>query len=397
MIEITNKAGIVAKIFGDIVEREAVEQIRELADMEPYLKSTIRVMPDVHAGNGCTVGTTITIGDKLIPNHVGYDIGCGMYVIPLGKTNVDLQKVDEIIHAKIPSGMNIHGTPIVTMPEIEQLKCVHSLDIANVNSSLCTLGSGNHFIEINEDYEENLYIVIHSGSRNLGARVCKYYQKRGVKQMEDNGDEIRRIISSLKDEGRQTEIQSAIAAIGVKRVEEGTAFVEGDELSDYLHDMAITQRYATLNRVTIGRVITEGLGLDIDWSKAFHTVHNYIDLENGILRKGAVSAQEGERLIIPMNMRDGSLLCIGKGNPDWNYSAPHGAGRLMSRSQARKEISLAEFKNSMEGIYSTSVCDSTIDEAPQAYKPMDSIVDNLYPTAAIERVIRSIYNYKSKG
>lgn len=397
MTEFKNRIGNVVKIYGDIVEPEAIDQIAALADFEPYLHSKIRIMPDVHAGSGCTVGTTMTIGDKLTPNLVGVDIGCGMFVIPLGKINLDLQKLDEVINERIPSGQNIHETPVVTMPDIEQLRCLKALELDKVHASIGTLGGGNHFIEANEDDEGNKYIVIHSGSQNLGVRVCKYYQKRAVEQMTDTGAEVRRVIAELKADGRFREISDAIKAIERKNVNEALAYVKGDALADYLYEMSITQQYATLNRETMAQIIVDGLGLDVDWSEAFHTIHNYIDMENGILRKGSVSAHEGERLIIPMNMRDGSLICVGKGNPDWNFSAPHGAGRLMSRSKAKETISMEEFRSSMSEIYSTSVCESTIDEAPQAYKPMASIVEAIAPTATIERIIRPIYNFKAKG
>lgn len=398
MIEFKNKIGNIIKIYGSIVEQEAINQIALMANFEPYLDSKVRIMPDVHTGSGCTVGTTMTIGDKLTPNLVGVDIGCGMLVIPLGKIDLDLQKLDKVINSRIPSGPNIHETPVVTMPQIEQLRCYKTLDIEKVQASIGTLGGGNHFIEANEDDEGNKYIVIHSGSRNLGVRVCKYHQKRAVEQMQDISSEVRRVISELRAAERFEEINDAIKAIERKPVEnEALAYVDGDALADYLHDMAITQRYAVLNRETMGRIIVAGLEIEVDWSKSFHTTHNYIDLENGILRKGSVSAQEGERLIIPMNMRDGSLICIGKGNPDWNFSAPHGAGRLMSRSKAKEIISLDEFRSSMSEVYSTSVCESTIDEAPQAYKPMDAIVEAIAPTATIERILHPVYNFKAKG
>lgn len=396
MIEITNKTGNTIKIFGDIVEQEAIDQIAALADFEPYLNARIRIMPDVHAGAGCTVGTTKTIGDKLTPNLVGVDIGCGMYVIPLGKARLDLQRLDEIINERIPSGPNIHEAPVVTMPEIEDLKCLNVLELDKVYSSIGTLGGGNHFIEANEDDRGNKYIVIHSGSRNLGVRVCKSYQRRAVEQMEDLGAEVNRVIAELKSQGRFSEINNALKAIKRKSVNKDLAFVEGSALADYLHDMAITQRYAVLNRETMAHIIADGLGIDVDWSTTFHTIHNYIDIENGILRKGSVSAQKGERIIIPMNMRDGSLICVGKGNPDWNFSAPHGAGRLMSRSRAKQTISMDDFRASMSEVFSTSVCESTIDEAPQAYKPMASIIQAIAPTATIERIIRPIYNFKAK-
>lgn len=397
MLELKNNMGNRVVIYGDIVEQEAVDQVVGMANAEIYQNAKIRIMPDVHAGKSCTIGTTMTIGDKLTPNLVGVDIGCGMYVISLGKIDLDLELLDKIINEKVPSGENIHPTPVVTCNDLDNLRCCKAIDPLKAHASIGTLGGGNHFIEANVDDDGNKYIVIHSGSRNLGVRVCNYYQKQAALQMTDTSAEVKRVIAGLKAAGREREIQDAIKSIERKAIPKALAYVEGDLLDDYLHDMDITQRYATLNRETMAHIIVEGLGLDVDWDAAYHTIHNYIDIENGILRKGSVSAQEGERLIIPMNMRDGSLICIGKGNPDWNYSAPHGAGRLMSRSKAKEVISMQEFSDSMSSIYTTSVCESTLDEAPQAYKPMEMIMQAIEPTATIETIIRPIYNFKAKG
>lgn len=397
MLELKNKIGNTVVVYGDIVEQEAIDQIMSLANAEPYLNAKIRIMPDVHAGKNCTIGTTMTVGDKLTPNLVGVDIGCGMYVIPLGKADLDLALLDKIINERVPSGDSIHQEPVATFDELDNLRCRKAIDTAKANASIGTLGGGNHFIEANVDDDGNKYIVIHSGSRNLGVRVCNYYQKQGALQMTDTSAEVKRVIAELKAAGREREIQDALKTIERKSMPEALAYVEGDLLADYLHDMDITQRYATLNRETMARIIIDGLGLEVDRTAAYHTIHNYIDIANGILRKGSVSAQEGERLIIPMNMRDGSLICVGKGNPDWNCSAPHGAGRLMSRSKAKECISMQEFSESMSSIYTTSVCESTLDEAPQAYKPMEMIVKAIEPTATIETIIRPIYNFKAKG
>lgn len=397
MLELKNNIGNRVVIYGDIVEQEAVDQVMAMANAEIYQNAKIRIMPDVHAGKSCTIGTTMTIGDKLTPNLVGVDIGCGMYVIPLGKIDLDLELLDKIINEKVPSGENIHPTPVVTFDELDNLRCRKAVDPLKANASIGTLGGGNHFIEANVDDDGNKYIVIHSGSRNLGVRVCNYYQKQAASQMTDTSAEVKRVIAELKAAGREREIQEAIKSIERKAIPTALAYVEGDLLNDYMHDMDITQRYAMLNRETMAHIIVKGLGLDVDWDATYHTIHNYIDIEHGILRKGSVSAQEDERLIIPMNMRDGSLICIGKGNPDWNYSAPHGAGRLMSRTKAKETISMQEFTSSMSTIYTTSVCESTLDEAPQAYKPMEMIMQAIEPTATIETIIRPIYNFKAKG
>lgn len=397
MLKFKNNIGNEVIIYGDIVEQESIDQIMTLANSEIYQDSKIRIMPDVHAGKGCTIGTTMTIGDKLTPNLVGVDIGCGMLVIPLGKIDLDLERLDKVINDCVPSGENIHSVPVMMFDGLDNLKCRKALDMGKANASIGSLGGGNHFIEANVDDDNNKYIVIHSGSRNLGVRVCNYYQKQGAAQMTDISEEVYRVIAELKAAGRKRDISEAIKSIERKGVPAELAYVEGDLLADYLHDMNITQRYAKLNRETMARIIIDGLGIDVDWPATYHTIHNYIDIEQGILRKGSVSAQAGERIIIPMNMRDGSLICIGKGNPDWNYSAPHGAGRLMSRGKAKKSISMKEFTESMNSIYTTSICESTLDEAPQAYKPMSMIVKAIEPTAIIEKVIRPIYNFKAKG
>lgn len=392
-----NNIGNEVIIYGDIVEQDAIDQVMAMANSEIYQDSKIRIMPDVHAGKSCTIGTTMTIGDKLTPNLVGVDIGCGMFVIPLGKTDLDVELLDRVVNERIPAGENIHPAPVVEFDDLDKLRCLKAVDRLKAQSAIGSLGGGNHFIEANEDDEGSKYIVIHSGSRNLGVRVCNYYQKQGAAQMTDTTEEVNRVIAELKAAGRHREISEAIKSIERKKVPAELAYVEGDLLADYLHDMDITQRYAKLNRETMARIIIDGLGIDVDWSATYHTIHNYIDIENGILRKGSVSAQDGERLIIPMNMRDGSLICVGKGNPDWNFSAPHGAGRLMSRTKAKENISMKEFAESMSSVYTTSVCESTLDEAPQAYKPMEMIVKAIGPTAAIEKVIRPIYNFKAKG
>ena len=365
MIELRGKY-TEAKVFTDVVDQESISQVISLLN-QPYAEgSRVRMMPDIHAGAGCTVGTTMTIGDKVCPNLVGVDIGCGMETVRVKEKHMELQKLDKLIRAEIPSGFAIRSKPHRYIKEIDlsELRCAKHVDLLRAEKSLGTLGGGNHFIEANKDEEGNLYLVIHSGSRRLGLEICNYYQNEGYRALSGEG-----------------------------YVPKPLAWVKGNLLQEYLHDMAIAQRYADLNRRAMMDTILKGMGLKA--ADRFTTIHNYIDLEHGILRKGAVSAQEGERLLIPINMRDGSLICIGKGNEDWNCSAPHGAGRLMSRSEAKQSFTVHEFKKQMEGIYTTSVGSSTLDECPMAYKSMADIVDNIGPTADIERIIKPIYNFKA--
>lgn len=390
------------KIFGSIVEEEARQQIERLANYEPYKDAKIRIMPDVHAGKGCTIGTTMTIKDAITPNLVGVDIGCGMYVVPLGKVDIDLEKFDKVVNEKIPSGFNIHDTPKRIFMDLNMLRCREVVDFDMAQRSIGSLGGGNHFIELNKDEEGNKYLVIHSGSRNLGVRVCGYYQKIAEKNCRNSNVDRNKIIAELKAQGRENEIQDAIKALKPNFVDKDLAHLTGGDMLDYLFDMDICQRYAKLNRETIAELLLMEFDCDIcctAW-RPFHTIHNYIELPwKGLpmLRKGAVAAYIDHSLIIPMNMRDGSLLCVGKGNADWNCSAPHGAGRLMSRKKAKEAISMAEFEKSMSDIYSTSVCESTLDEAPQAYKPMQAIIDAIHDTVDIVKIIKPIYNFKAKN
>lgn len=390
------------KISGSIVEEEARQQIEKLANYEPYKDAQIRIMPDVHAGKGCTIGTTMTIKDAITPNLVGVDIGCGMYVVPLGKVDINLDLFDKVVNIKIPSGFHIHDAPRRIFMELNMLRCREAIDFDMAQRSIGSLGGGNHFIELNEDEEGNKYLVIHSGSRNLGVKVCKHYQDIAEKALKTDNTERNRIIAELKEQGRENEIQDILKSIKRVPYDKDLAYLMGTEMEDYLHDMEICQRYAMVNREEIANRIL----MEFDYAtcyateKPFHTIHNYIEVALGrqpILRKGAVSAYNGERLIIPINMRDGSLLCVGKGNIDWNYSAPHGAGRLMSRKKAKEAISMAEFEKSMSDVYSTSVCESTLDEAPQAYKPMQSIIDAIHDTVDIVKIIKPIYNFKAKN
>ena len=385
------------KIFAKTVEEVAYRQIFGMSESEAYKDCLVRIMPDCHAGSGCTVGTVIKVGERVVPNTVGVDIGCGMLVAVFKDLELDLQRLDEVANTLVPSGFDIHETPVVEFEPLQHLYSSAAVDINLAQRAIGSLGGGNHFIEANRDDEGNTYIVIHSGSRNLGLRVCKYFQEMAFKDMRNISLKVREIIDRMKAEGREREISQAIAAIKKPEVEKELAFLQGEHLAQYLHDMDIAQEYARLNRETMLKIICHAMGITPD--STFQTIHNYIERngEEVILRKGAVSAKAGETLIIPMNMRDGSLICVGKGNADWLCSAPHGAGRLMSRSAAHQAITLEQFEASMQGIYSTSVCAETIDESPMVYKPMQEIIDCVQPTVEIRKIIRPIYNFKAKG
>lgn len=388
-----------AKVFTDTIEEVAIEQIKQLCDMAYTEGSKIRIMPDVHAGAGCTIGTTMTITDKIVPNLVGVDIGCGMETIRIKNKHIELEKLDKLIYAKIPSGMNIRETPHKYNDEIDlsELSCYKEIHEHRAIHSIGTLGGGNHFIEADKDEEGNIYIVIHSGSRYLGNEVAKLYQEMGFNRL--NGNDKRaldNLITEYKAAGREKEIQTAIKELKkqvLTNIPYPLAYVSEDLFKDYIHDMQIVQRFATINRKAMADEIIRGMKLDV--VEQFTTIHNYIDTENMILRKGAVSAKVGEKLLIPINMRDGSLICLGKGNEDWNCSAPHGAGRLMSRTQAKNTFTVSEFKKQMKDIYTTSVNKETLDECPMAYKDMTEIVQNIAPTADILKIIKPIYNYKA--
>lgn len=396
MIELHGKYAQ-AKVFTDVVDEASISQVINLLN-QPYVEgSRIRMMPDIHAGAGCTIGTTMTIGDKVCPNLVGVDIGCGMETVRIREKHIEMLKLDKLIRQEIPSGFGIRSTPHRFIQEVDlsELCCAKHVQIGKAELSIGTLGGGNHFIEADKDEDGNIYIVIHSGSRHLGLEIANYYQEAGYKALTTYSKaETQEIIERLKAEGREKEISSQLKKLKKEcKVPKPLAYVEGELLEQYLHDMAIAQEFARLNRKAMMDVIMKGMKLHAE--ETFTTIHNYIDVENGILRKGAVSAQAGEKLLIPINMRDGSLICIGKGNEDWNYSAPHGAGRLMSRSEAKERFTVSEFKHEMEGIYSTSVSRSTLDESPMAYKGMQDIVDNIGPTAEIMSIIKPIYNFKA--
>ena len=400
MIELKGKYNQ-AKIFTDIVDEASISQILLLLNQEFTTGSRIRLMPDVHAGAGCTVGTTMSITDKIVPNLVGVDIGCGMETVQVKEKHIELQKLDKLIYEKIPSGFNIRKKAHRYVKEInlEELYCYKQIDQGRAEKSLGTLGGGNHFIEADKGDDGSIYIVVHSGSRRLGLEVANYYQQEGYKVL--NGSTQKDIdarVAELKAQGREREIQKSITTLkNTKRtnIPKQLAYVSGDLFEAYIHDMKIVQEYAKLNRQAMIDEIVKGMKLHV--MEQFTTIHNYIDTEAMILRKGAVSAKKGERLLIPINMRDGSLICVGKGNDDWNQSAPHGAGRLMSRSAARETFTVSEFKNQMKGIYTTSVNRDTLDECPMAYKGIEAIVDNIEDTVEIIEKIKPIYNFKAGG
>lgn len=388
------------KFFAKTIEPEAQEQVRQMAESKAYRDCKIRIMPDCHAGKGCTVGTVIETRGKVVPNTVGVDIGCGMLVWDLGFANIDMALLDRIINDNIPSGFNVHEKPLPSeMVDHMHRKiwaclppCKQYFDLNYVLRSLGTLGGGNHFIEVDVDDIGRHYLVIHSGSRNLGVKVCNHYQQLATRQC-NNSEERGRIISELKAQGRQSEINDALRQL--KPVSKEMSYISGPTLGDYYDAMRMCQLYAEVNRGLMAQTIVKGLGIKVS-GDSFTTVHNYIDIFGGIIRKGAVSAKKGEPLIIPLNMRDGSLLCTGKGNNDWLQSAPHGAGRLMSRSAAKKQLNMDEYRQQMHDIYSTSVCESTIDEAPMAYKSAEEIEELIGDTVTVVKRIKPIYNFKAK-
>lgn len=385
------------KIFASIIDDATKQQIQELSECEAYKNCTIRVMPDTHKGTGCTIGSVIQFKDRVVPNTVGVDIGCSMLTCQLSGDDIDLALLDDIIHKYVPAGMNVHDKPLMSIEN----KLIAPISHWNyIECSMGTLGGGNHFIEIDVDDEGNKYLVIHSGSRNLGKQVCKYWQNKAIANLTDDSEVRRELIDRLKAEGRTKDIQAELQKIKKPKINNDLAYLEGKDLEDYLHDMAICQLFAYDNKVNMMMIILEQLaktGTKVSVCDEFITMHNYIDIPNKIIRKGAISAQKGEKVLIPMNMKDGSLICIGKGNPDWLCSAPHGAGRIMSRKQAMENLKLEDFQNSMEGIYTTSVCEETIDEAPMVYKPYEQIMKDIEPAVEILKVIKPIYNFKAKN
>ena len=399
-LEIRGKVNT-AICYARVVEDEAIEQIRKMCDYPMTAGSKIRIMPDVHSGKGCTIGTTMTLIDKAVPNVVGVDIGCGMYTVNLGKGEIDFEKVDEAAHF-IPSGMNVWEGRQERF-DLTVLACYRELkDAKRLERSLGTLGGGNHFIEIDMATDGTKYLIIHSGSRNLGKQVAEFYQNLAIKLNRGYDDYLEKrdeIIRTYKEQGRKQEIQEALKQLHWQVYESETCmpedlcFLTGKYLDAYLHDVEICQAFAKRSREKMAEIILERTGMT--GSEAFHTIHNYIDTDEMILRKGSIAAHNGEKVLIPINMRDGSVLAIGKGNPEWNYSAPHGAGRLMSRTKAKENLSMDEYRETMKGIYTTSINENTLDEAPMAYKSLEDIIDVIKESVDVVDVMKPIYNFKA--
>ena len=395
------------KIFTKNVEQEAVDQIELLLAQDAFKDCKVRIMPDVYAGKGCVIGFTADLGEKVIPNIVGVDIGCSMLCVSLGQTDIDFEKLDNVIRSYVPSGRDVHDGRIIRFDELQDLKCYRELrDTKRLERSIGTLGGGNHFIEVDVAEDGYKYLVIHTGSRNLGKQVADYYQNLAFELMSGKDklyEEQDRIIEEYKATGRKSEIQNAIAELHRNfkavnpNIPKDLCYLEGKYREDYLHDMRICQKFAYMNRVMIAQIICNhmGWGVDADMPDYFECIHNYIDHDSNIVRKGAISAKLGEKVLIPINMRDGCIIGTGKGNEDWNQSAPHGAGRVMSRTKAKELVSLEEFEKAMDGIYTTSVNQSTIDESPMAYKTLDEIVENIKDTVDVLAIIKPVYNFKA--
>ena len=400
MIKIEGKVNT-AICYASVVEEGAIQQIKRMCDYKFTSGSKVRIMPDVHAGKGCTIGTTMTVTDRVVPNIVGVDIGCGMYTVNLGKGEIDFKRLDAASHA-IPSGMKVWDRAQETF-DFESLKCYKQLKKVNwLKCSLGTLGGGNHFIEVEVSSDGTKYLVIHSGSRNLGKQVAELYQEMAINQHKGIGkyfESRESIIERLKAQGRESEIEDALAELKKKKenevpdIPEDLCDLSGEPFEDYLHDIELCQQFARRNREIMASIILKRLG--INGTDAFHTIHNYIDTKEMILRKGAIAAHEGEKVLIPINMRDGSILAVGKGNPEWNYSAPHGAGRVMSRMKAKQALTMKDYQETMKGIYTTSVTQATLDEAPMAYKSLEDIINVIGESVEIIEILKPIYNFKS--
>ncbi len=394
------------KVFTKSIEPEALAQVELLLAQPAFRECKVRIMPDVHAGKGCVIGFTADLGDKVIPNIVGVDIGCGMLVTKLGEWPLDLRQIDRIIRQEIPFGRNVHERADA-YTALNDLACRQALkDMDRLSCSIGTLGGGNHFIEIDADESGMQYLVIHTGSRSLGKQVADYYQDMAIdlqlgkrKLLADQAA----LIAEYTAAGRNAELQEAIRQLKIENqsVKDSAfkelCYLEGEWREAYLHDMRICQAFAVANRARIRDILCSGIGVDLDKARedSFESIHNYIDLDSGIVRKGAIDASAGKRLLIPLNMRDGCIIGIGKGNEDWNCSAPHGAGRRLSRSQAKAKLSMEDYRREMSGIFTTSVSEETLDEAPDAYKPTEEILSLLSETVTVERVIKPVYNFKA--
>lgn len=393
-----------AIVYADILDDKTKEQIKLLVDQDFMKDLKVRIMADCHAGAGCVIGTTLEIKDKIVPNLVGVDIGCGMLCVNLGKIQIDFEELDNFIHNNIPAGMNVNEDITKANVVLEDLKCINKINkITYLKKSLGSLGGGNHFIEIDVNSKDEYYLVIHTGSRNLGKQVAEIYQNKAIQYHEDRlfnkKEAINKVVTEYKKTGRQKEIKAEIQKISQMCIQlsmpKELCYLEGSDFNDYMYDMEMCQKFATENRIEIARRITNHLGLNIDELYKFETIHNYINMNDKILRKGSISAYENEIVLIPMNMRDGCIIAKGKSNSDYNYSAPHGAGRIMSRGEAFRTLTVEDFKKSMEGIYTTTANETTLDESPFVYKPMESILNNIKDTVDVLEIIKPVYNFKS--
>ena len=393
-----------AIVYADILDDKTKEQIKVLIDQDFMKDVKVRIMADCHAGAGCVIGTTLEIKNKIVPNLVGVDIGCGMLCVNLEKTQIDFEGLDNFIHNSIPAGMNVNKDITKSNVVLEDLKCINEINkITYLKKSLGSLGGGNHFIEIDVNSKGEYYLVIHTGSRNLGKQVAEIYQNKAIQYHENKlfnkKEALNKVITEYKQTGRQKEIQAEIQRISQMYIQlsmpKELCYLEGSDFNDYMYDMDMCQKFATENRIEIARRITNYLGLNIDELDKFETIHNYISMNDKILRKGSISAYENEIVLIPMNMRDGCIIAKGKSNSDYNYSAPHGAGRVMSRGDAFRTLTIDDFKKSMDGIYTTTANETTLDESPFVYKPMESILNNIKDTVDVLEIIKPVYNFKS--
>lgn len=393
-----------AIVYADILDDKTKEQIKLLVDQDFMKDLKVRIMADCHAGAGCVIGTTLEIKDKIVPNLVGVDIGCGMLCVNLGKIQIDFEELDNFIHNNIPAGMNVNEDITKANVVLEALKCINKINkITYLKKSLGSLGGGNHFIEIDVNSKDEYYLVIHTGSRNLGKQVAEIYQNKAIQYHEDRlfnkKEAINKVVTEYKKTGRQKEIKAEIQKISQMCIQlsmpKELCYLEGSDFNDYMYDMEMCQKFATENRIEIARRITNHLGLNIDELDKFETIHNYINMNDKILRKGSISAYDNEIVLIPMNMRDGCIIAKGKSNSDYNYSAPHGAGRVMSRGEAFRTLTVEDFKKSMDGIYTTTANETTLDESPFVYKPMESILNNIKDTVDVLEIIKPVYNFKS--
>lgn len=400
MIEITGKYGT-AKVFVedyDKIEEACYKQILNLLNQKFVEGSQIRIMEDCHAGAGCVIGFTQTITDKVVPNLVGVDISCGMHVLKISKDfHFDLKNLDKVCRARIPLGMQHRKTKHRYCENVSLTKLITPVNVEKELLALGSAGGGNHFLELDKDEEGNYYIVVHSGSRHLGIEICKHWQNKAIENCNNNRKEREALIVKLKQEGREKDIQTELAKLpDVEKVPNELAYLEGKDLEGYLHDVEIASQFAYWSRKAMIQEICDALNIKRRYIlDEFCTVHNYVDVKNRIVRKGSISLEKDEIALIPMNMRDGSLIVKGKGNPDRNYSGPHGAGRLLSRSAAKETLKMEDFKEAMKDIYTTSVSTATIDESPMAYKPMEQILATLGDTCEVLNIIKPIWNLKA--